>query len=51
MQRGVDRLKINPRKAELELTSELRDLGSRAAKVVVERQDCPTNRVPATAAP
>lgn len=43
--RDVDRLKINPREAELHLEGELRHRGAKAANVVVERQDCPSDQV------
>ncbi len=39
--RDVDSKGINPRAAELDLQSLLRDKGARAANVVVSRIDCP----------
>ncbi|MDQ6728155.1 MAG: hypothetical protein M3066_18635 [Actinomycetota bacterium] len=39
--RDIDRLQVNPRKAELGLEKVLRDEGAQAADVVVERRDCP----------
>lgn len=37
----VDRLEINPRRAELHLEDVLRDQGAGTADVRVERRDCP----------
>lgn len=37
----VDRLELNPRRAELDLEEVLREEGATAAQVRVERRDCP----------
>ncbi len=42
----VDRLKLNPRRAELDLEDVLRSEGSRMANVVVQREDCLKPRQP-----
>ncbi len=39
--RDVDRLQLNPRKAELGLEKVMRDEGAQAVDVVLERRDCP----------
>ncbi len=39
--RDVDRLQLNPRKAELGLEKVMRDQGAQAVDVVLERRDCP----------
>lgn len=40
--RDVDRLRLNPRTAELDLEQVMRDQGAQAVDVVLERRDCPT---------